>query len=87
MVGEQGFAQMLGKIGLTTIFFVMGGVSGAGAILTLFLPDSRSIDLAEEDRRFVTGWLGEDKAARFFEESKRNMDEIDALEVSMTASV
>ena len=54
---------MLERIGLSPMFYVMGAVSIAGAALTIFMvPDSRTLDLAEEDQKFMCAWVGEDRA-------------------------
>ena len=85
LVGEQGIAQMLTAIGLAPMFYIMGAVAIAGAALTVFMvPDSRTLDLQEEDRKFVKGWLGERKAQEFFEQSKRDIDAVDNLEMQLS---
>ena len=37
-----------------------------------------------EDRKFVKGWLGERKAQEFFEQSKRDIDAVDNLEMQLS---
>ena len=88
LVGEQGIAQMLDAIGLSPMFYIMGAISILGALLTFFLvPDSRTMDLAVEDKEFVQKWLGsKEDADKFFEQSKRNFDEINQLELSISKS-
>lgn len=89
LVGEQGIAQMLNTIGLAPMFYVMGAVSLAGALLTIFLvPDSRVINLEVEDQTFVRGWLGDDAAQKFFAQSQRNMDDaVDELEKNLSVQL
>jgi MFS family permease len=78
LVGEQGIAQMLDKVGLSPMFYVMGSVSIAGAALTIFMvPDSRTLDLVEEDQKFICAWLGDDKAKQFFQQSNAASDAVD----------
>ena len=69
---------MLDKVGLSPMFYVMGSVSIAGAALTIFMvPDSRTLDLVEEDQKFICAWLGDDKAKQFFQQSNAASDAVD----------
>jgi len=85
LVGEQGIAQMLDTIGLSPMFYIMGGIALAGAATTaVLIPDSRTLDLEAEDRSFIKAWLGEEGAEKFFQTSQRNADAVDELELQLS---
>lgn len=84
IVGEQGMGHMLDKLGVQNMFYVMGAVGILGAILTIVLvPDSRTMNIEEEDERFVEQWLGKEGADQFFK-TKRALEGAAAPEQEMT---
>ena len=81
LIGTFGVGTLNDMAGLPAVFFFLGAVALGGAALTFFLvPESRDIDAAAEDERFVLAWLGDGEAAARYRDYEKNKTSVRDLE-------
>ena len=80
LVGPFGVGTLNDMAGLPAVFF-LGAAALGGAALTFFLvPESRDMDAAAEDERFVLAWLGDGEAAARYRDYEKNKTSVRDLE-------